>query len=761
MPIRRTTSGATITSGATNYVTGGQVTSGDLVYGLNGGTDYPAVDLASGGTISGATALSGGVVAAAANGTTYGGTAYESGSFAALNQGVVISATITSRAGLAVGNLSGYNGAQASAIAPHVLNGGQAIVGGGFTIKGQTFAGSGVVSGGTFEVGSTEQLASGGTDIGGIFGGTQVVSSGALAVRGIFSAGVQLVQGGLASSSVVSAGGTVVAGSGGTISGLTIGSGGTGLTLSGGLVVNQLVAARGLAVVSSGGVVSGATIASGGSETVLSGGVVSGATILSGGTQSVSSGATVQKAVISAGGSMIVASGATVAGLVVAGATSSTGAAGLLTVSPGAVLTNLSVGWRGRIDIEGLAYKPGGKITVSNGILTVTHSDGTSWSTALTGSYKAGDFHLEADSDGSTELVYDKCFLAGTMIRTPEGERAVETLRVGDLVSVNGAGGSNIRRIEWVGSAEIVVDPARSDDVAGYPVRFRAGALGGGVPDRDLFITPEHCVYIEGALVPARMLVNGHSIAYDRTRTRFKIYHFRTETHAIVWSNNMPTETLLDHGEIMGLKPHEAPIFAISAGIPVARADVTGSPLSLLPATAEPERAAPLRVERSFVEPLHRSLADRAGLLSSEAPREGSASGHEDAELHLVSADGQIIKPVRRIDDMVIFQIPSELEEVRIRSRAARPDMAEGPFVDDRRHLGVLVGDVHFWDSCGMTRIDTHLSDAALEGWNGLEAAPMRWTGGDARLPLGMRRAGAPGVLGLTIKATARYGAAA
>ncbi|WP_122048874.1 Hint domain-containing protein [Asaia bogorensis] len=758
MTIRRTTSGATITSGSTNYVAGGQVTSGDLVYGLNGGTDYPAVDLASGGIISGATALSGGVIAAAASGTTYGGTAYESGSFAALNQGVVISATITSRAGLAVGNLSGYQNAQASAIAPHVLNGGQAIVGGGFTAKGQTFNGSGVISGGTFEIGSTEQLASGGTDIGGIFGGTQIVSSGALAIKGIFSAGVQLVQGGLASSSVVSAGGTVVAGSGGTISGLTIGSGGTGLTLSGGLVVNQLVAARGLAVVSSGGVVSGATIASGGSETVLSGGVVSGATILSGGTQNVSSGATVQKAVISAGGSMIVASGATIAGLVVTGATSSTGAAGLLTVSPGAVLTNLSVGWRGRIDIEGLAYKPGGKITVSNGILTVSYSDGASWSTALTGSYKAGDFHLEADSDGSTELVYDKCFLAGTMIRTPEGERAVETLHIGDLVSVNGTG---IQRIEWIGSAEIVVDPTRSDDVAGYPVRFQAGALGHGVPDRDLFITPEHCVYIEGALVPARMLVNGHSIAYDRTRTRFRIYHFRTGTHAIVWSNNMPTETLLDHGEIMGLKPHEARISTISAEIGVAQREIVGDGLPVASASAEDKRAAPLCVARSFVEPLHRSLADRAGLSSSRTQEGGGATDHEDADLHLVSDDGQIIKPVRRIEDMVIFQIPSELEEVRIRSRAARPDMAEGPFVDDRRHLGVLVGDVHFWDSCGMARIDTHLSDASLEGWNGLEAVPMRWTGGDARLPLGMRRAGTPGVLGLTIKATARYGAAA
>ncbi|WP_156938771.1 hypothetical protein [Asaia astilbis] len=79
-------SGATVTGGATNYVGKGKVTSGDLVYGLNGGTNRPSVNLASGGVISGATVLSGGVAAAAANGTVYGGTAYESGSIAALNQ---------------------------------------------------------------------------------------------------------------------------------------------------------------------------------------------------------------------------------------------------------------------------------------------------------------------------------------------------------------------------------------------------------------------------------------------------------------------------------------------------------------------------------------------------------------------------------------------------------------------------------------------------------------------------------------------------
>ena len=748
--------GVIVTSGSTNYIGAGRVTSGDVVYGLNGGTDYPAVDLASGGIISGATAISGGVVAAAANGTTFGGTAYESGSFAALNQGVIVSATITSRAGLAVGNLSDYEGTPARAIAPHVMSGGQAIVGGGFTVKGQSFSGSGVISGGTFEVGSTEQLASGGTDSGGLFGGTQIVSTGALALKSIFSAGVQLVQGGLASGSVVSSGGTVVATQGGTVSSVTVGSRGTALTLAGGVMTNQMIQAQGVGIVSSGGSVSGATIASGGSEIVQSGGVVSGATVLSGGTEIVQEGATIRTAAISAGGSMIVASGATVIGLAIDGAATSKGAVGKLIVTPGAVLRDVRVGWRGRIDIDGLAYRPGGTIRIRNGVLTVAYADGSNWSVPLSGTYKAGDFHLEADSDGSTDLVYDKCFLAGTMIRTPDGERPVEDLRQGDVVLVCKEGGSAARHITWAGSASVSVDPARSDDEAGYPVRFRANALAPSVPDRDLFVTPEHCVFIEGALVPARMLVNGNSIAYDRTRSRFEIFHFRTEDHAVIWSNNMTTETLLGCGEAAGLQSFVGEKQAATA--PAAMDDASfQTDHSQASATASQALAAPLCVSREFVEPIHRRLAERAGNFVAAA---ATVTDDQDPDLHLVAEDGQVIRPLRQIDDMMIFQLPALLDEVIIHSRAARPANAEGPFVDDRRHLGVLIGDVHLWDSLGMKSLDAHLLDEKLEGWNNVEAVPMRWTKGNARLKLGPGRVDTPAILGITVKATARYGAA-
>lgn len=787
MPIRRRGTRYTVTSGATHYVGTNSVTSGDLVYGFGaGGTDQPALDLASGGSIVDATVSSGGVVGAAAYGTTFGGTALESGSFAALNEGTVVSATVTSRAGIAVGTLSGYQGGGGRAIAPHLLDGGQAIVGGGYTIKGQTFIGSGIISGGTFDVGSTEQLTSGGTDSGSLFGGTQIVSAGGTALNDIFSAGVQIISGGLASATVVSAGGTVMVDRGGTIRQVTVGSKGLAVVSGGGVAYGAVVQAGGGVVIESGGTVSGSEIASGGSEIVESGGVLSGATIDSGGTQMVEPGATVRDTIVSAGGSMVIASGATVLQTVVSGAPGEDGPAGLLIVEPGAVLSNTSVGWKGRIDIDGLKYSSGGAIRINNNVLTVTLPDGSSWSTVLTGSYRASDFHLEADRDGSTILSYDKCFLEGTLIRTPEGSRAVETLSVGDRVSVlvsqdgagdgaadgAGDGRGQTRSVVWVGATEITADPTLRPEEAGYPIRFRAGSLAEHVPERDLVVTPEHCLHIDGALVPARMLVNGESIAYDLSLGTYRVHHFRTESHAVIWANACPAETLLD--DVGTAQP----------------SDADGS------MSWTRDAAAPLRVDRAFVEPVYRRLAARAGrdrlsVDAAPAPRperpgfetpgfetprpeqrgfdcpnpelanpELQIPAAPDAEsaapgVYLEGSDGNLYHAARQVNDMIVFRIPTELDAVRIRSDVARPSETVGPFLDDRRDLGVLIGDIHLWDTHQSRDIDIHLTRDSLDGWHDTEAGPLRWTRGNGLLPLGKRPQGAPGMLGLTVKARA------
>ena len=115
------------------------------------------------------------------------------------------------------------------------------------------------------------------------------------------------------------------------------------------------------------------------------------------------------------------------------------------------------------------------------------------------------------------------CFLTGTMIATPDGERPVETLEIGDTIL---AADGSTRAIRWIGRQSVVsvfADPIRS-----YPIRIAAGALGEGLPKRDLFLSPDHALLVDNVLIQAGALVNNTSITrVMQPGERFTYYHHR------------------------------------------------------------------------------------------------------------------------------------------------------------------------------------------------------------------------------------------
>lgn len=692
----------TVLSGATLAVTGGgYVTSGAIVSGFgngpensgalpgqSGGTNYPALLLASaGGIVSGSTVGFGGVAMGANGGTAAGGTALNSGSFVAANGGYVDGATIGSNGGVLASQVSGYDGGAGVVRNTHVEAGGYGLAGGGFTIKGQSFAGSGIISSGQFDIGSTEILVSGGTDVGSIIGGTQIVSSAGIAFKSIFSAGTQLISyGGYASGSVVSAGGRIEVYSGGTGSSITVGSAGS-------LHVGPY------------GLVRGVEIQAAGAATAEAAAVLSGAVIDGGGTLTLNSGATLFNGTI-------------------VGTTSDGAAGGLLVLHSGAVLSGVtSMGWKSRLDVDSVQFVSGATVQYSGGTATILDaSSNVLWQgsvATLTGS-TAKDFHLERDpNDGSLILVYDKCFLKGTMIRTDRGEVAVENLNVGDRVLAYVDGREELRQIIWTGHRSAVVRQGLPDDEAGYPVRILRHALAENVPHKDLLVTPEHALYLNGAFVPARMLVNGRSILFDRTITQFDYYHIETDEHSIIWSDGALSESYLDTGDRQ----------TFSQNSPVVRL------LNAPERSWETDAAAPLRVGRDFVEPLFASLVDRAnamGLVGSHTQMPVT----DNPDLHLIDNDGHVYRSVRQANGAYIFMVPAQAGDVYIVSRTARPVDVVGAFLDDRRHLGVLIGEIQIWEAGQTRNLDTHLTRDTLEGWANKEAGKMRWTTGRALLCL-------------------------
>lgn len=151
-------------------------------------------------------------------------------------------------------------------------------------------------------------------------------------------------------------------------------------------------------------------------------------------------------------------------------------------------------------------------------------------------------------NEGQDDGEFDPCFLRGSLIETPEGEVPVEQLCPGHEVYVFENGKKCVRKIIWAGCGFVQVSPDLPDDLARYAVRIVRDALAPDIPSVDLLLTAEHCLYLERAFIPVRMLVNGRSIFYDRTIAAYNYYHFCTEKHSVVRANNVLTETFLDTG---------------------------------------------------------------------------------------------------------------------------------------------------------------------------------------------------------------------
>jgi len=154
----------------------------------------------------------------------------------------------------------------------------------------------------------------------------------------------------------------------------------------------------------------------------------------------------------------------------------------------------------------------------------------------------ADDQAGETVTEQSGELAV--CFMPGTMIGTPIGQRTVETLKIGDHVLATDGRAVAVR---WIGVQTVAprfADPLR------LPIRVKAGAIAENVPVRDLRLSPDHALFIDGVLVHAGALVNGGSIVRDNDIPAvFTYYHVETEDHSLILAEGAAAETFVDNVE--------------------------------------------------------------------------------------------------------------------------------------------------------------------------------------------------------------------
>jgi hypothetical protein len=250
-------------------------------------------------------------------------------------------------------------------------------------------------------------------------------------------------------------------------------------------------------------------------------------------------------------------------GTVVAGETISFGGAGALTLTnPGSVAGTISnFGAGDTIALAGVTDATSATLATGN-VLTVARSGNPSIALQLDPGQTFGSSSFPFVLDGGNTDLVIPCFAAGTRILTPAGEVPVEALRAGDPV-VLARGGTT--RVRWIGLRHVECRAHRAPHAV-MPVRIRAGAIAPGIPARDLFVSPDHAVHLDGVLIPARCLVNGHSIVQAAVDA-VTYFHVELPRHDVLLAEGLAAESYLDTGNRFGFADADPRADANSAAV--------------------------------------------------------------------------------------------------------------------------------------------------------------------------------------------------
>ena len=223
-------------------------------------------------------------------------------------------------------------------------------------------------------------------------------------------------------------------------------------------------------------------------------------------------------------------------------------------------------------EINGQPVSVGDTVTLSTGEqITLTETgmvladpDGDLGTNTFTYTVEDEDGNADVGLVNLTTTV--PCFTTDTLIETPEGPVPVQQLRPGDLIMTVDHGPQPLR---WIGSRRLErADLSASPHLK--PVRIVINALAPGLPNQDLIVSPQHRVMLcskiarrmfgcaEVLIAAKKLLIHeGVSVVEDNP-AGVEYFHILFEDHQVVYSNGMPTESLLLGPEVSKALPPEA-----------------------------------------------------------------------------------------------------------------------------------------------------------------------------------------------------------
>ena len=203
--------------------------------------------------------------------------------------------------------------------------------------------------------------------------------------------------------------------------------------------------------------------------------------------------------------------------------------------------------------INGQAVSAGDIVTLNSGQQIQLNADGTIEIIADSDEEDFAFTYEVTSSTGQNDIGFVNvdqvpCFVAGTLIRTPQGDVPVEQLQAGDMVITQDNGAQPLR---WTGRRDV---PA----VGHYaPIRIAANTFG---RHRALSLSPLHRVLIRDSLSEilfgeAEVLVAARDLVNDRSVRRVEggmvsYVHILFDRHQVVYSEGLETESFLPGPQI-------------------------------------------------------------------------------------------------------------------------------------------------------------------------------------------------------------------
>jgi autotransporter passenger strand-loop-strand repeat protein len=505
----------------------------------SGGYEYVYASGNAGAVESGATVDASGELEVGSGGAAYNVTINNAGEETVGDTGGSLSATDSGATVNAGGSMLVYSG---GADYDSTINAGGTITVSAATVYNENVEGTLTVISGGVDSGSTvnsggyvfvESNGNGYNETVNLSGQIDVQSGGNDYDATLNTAGASIyISSGGYNYNATNDGGAIVISSGGVDSAAAVYSGEI-VVYSGGSDYDSYI---GGLLYNSGGATYGETVASGGTMNVSSGGTDSGSTVYQNGLLNVYAGGTITDDTIS-GGFLYLGSGA-----VVSGGINFVGENGVLQLAPGEQTLTVVISGFGPdnyIDLQNLAYDGAVSLMVSGDAVTVT-SGGITYDLDVAGASTL-DLGLATDHAGGT-VIEELCHLRGTRILTPNGMVNVEDLQIGDLVMTRF---NAIQPVRWIGrqcydSRFIRDEPSR------LPVRIHAGALGPGLPARDLYVSPGHSLLIGDRLVLARALVNGLTITQNDSPAVIDYFNIELAAHDCLIAEGVWSESFAD-----------------------------------------------------------------------------------------------------------------------------------------------------------------------------------------------------------------------